>query len=352
MLIKSKSGFVLWKKILIVLIILIFGVGGVSFYYVYKTIYQPHVILQGKKTEFFYIHTGWKFENVLNALYEKNYVTNRGIFEWLAEKKKLSYHIFPGKYKLQEKMSYNEIINLLRSGKQIPVEISLDNLHTKQQIASRVGKVLETDSMKIMELLNDNEYLKKFHFNSKEVITVFIANKYIFNWNTSAEQFFKRMLKESEKFWNKDRMRKLGEMNFSKLEVFTLASIVERESFRKDEKNIIAGVYMNRLKKGMLLQADPTVIYATGDFSIKRVLKKHLEIDSPYNTYKYTGLPPGPICLPSISSIDAVIDYDKNNFMYFCAKEDFSGYHNFAETYAQHIINAKKYQYALNKMNY
>jgi UPF0755 protein len=200
-----------------------------------------------------------------------------------------------------------------------------------------------------MELFNDNEFLKKHHLNNKTIFTIFIANTYIFNWNTSAEQFFERMYKESEKFWNGNRTKKLKELNFSRLNAITLASIVEMESYRKNERPIIAGVYLNRLKKDMLLQADPTVIFAVGDFTIKRVLKKHLEFDSPYNTYKYSGLPPGPICIPSISSIDAVLDYDKNNYIYFCAKEDFSGYHNFATTFAQHINNAKKYQRALNK---
>lgn len=346
----KKKGIALWKKVLIVLIVIIFGVGGFSAYRIYNTLYQPQVILKGKKTEYFYIHTGWKSENVFNALYEKNYVTNRSLFEWLSEKKNFKKHIFPGRYLLKEKMSYNEIINLLRSGKQVPVEITFDNLRTKQQIASRAGKFLETDSLKIIELFNDNEYLKKYDLNNKTLFTIFIANTYIFNWNTSAEQFFERMYKESEKFWRDDnRTKKMKELNFSRLQSISLASIVELESYKKDEKPVIAGVYINRLKKEMLLQADPTIIYAVGDFTIKRVLKKHLEVDSPYNTYKNAGLPPGPICIPSISSIDAVLDYDKNNYIYFCAKEDFSGYHNFAVTYAQHMINAKKYQRALCK---
>lgn len=345
----KKTGIALWKKVIIILFVVIFGIGGYSAYRIYNSLYQPQIILKEKKTEYFYIHTGWKSENVFNALYEKNYVTNRSLFEWLAEKKNFKKHIFPGRYLLKEKMSYNEIINMLRSGKQIPVEITFDNLRTKQQIASRAGNFLETDSLKIMEIFNDNEYLKKYNLNNKTLFTIFIANTYMFNWNTSAEQFFERMYKESEKFWNGTRTEKLEEINFSKLQTITLASIVEMESYRKSERPVIAGVYLNRLKKEMPLQADPTIIFAVGDFTIKRVLNKHLEVDSPYNTYKNSGLPPGPICIPSISSIDAVLDYDKNNYLYFCAKEDFSGYHNFAVTFAQHIINAKKYQKALSR---
>lgn len=347
---KKKQGLAMWKKTAIVLVAFFLTAGGISVFIAYQALYRPHVILKGKKSDYFYIRTGWKMEDVLNALYENNYVSDRGLFEWLSERKNLSKHINPGKYMLKEKMSYNEIINLFRSGKQVPVEITFDNLHTKQQIASRAGKCLETDSLKIMELLNDNEFLGKYKLDNKTVVTVFIADTYVFHWNTSAEQFFDRMYRESEKFWNEKRMEKLSSFNFSRFDAVILASVVEMESYRKDEKPVIAGVYMNRLKKGMLLQADPTVIYATGDFSIKRVLKKHLETDSPYNTYKYTGLPPGPICIPSVSSIEAVIDHDKHNYIYFCAKEDFSGYHNFAETFAQHNINAKKYQRALNKV--
>jgi UPF0755 protein len=197
-------------------------------------------------------------------------------------------------------------------------------------------------------LLNNKDFLSDYGFSPFTVFSMFIPNTYEFYWNTSAEQFFKRMNKEYEKFWNKNRETKAKEIGLTKFKVVILASIVEQETQRVDESPIVAGVYMNRLKKGMRLQADPTVIYAVGDFSIKRLFKRHLDYDSPYNTYLYKGLPPGPISLPSISSVDGVLNYEKHNYIFFCAKEDFSGYHNFASTFSQHSIYARNYQRALN----
>ncbi|MBI5219713.1 MAG: endolytic transglycosylase MltG [Bacteroidia bacterium] len=338
-------------KVIIALIVFVMLIGGYSSYQIYDAVYQPHVILKGKETAFFYVHTGWKMEDVMNSLYEKNYIANRSVFEWLAERKNYKNHVYPGRYLLKKKMSNNEIINLLRSGKQSPVVVTTDMARSLQDIASMFGHVLEADSAKIIDLLKDKEYISKFGFDSRTLMSMFIANTYKLNWNTSAEQFFERMYKEYRKFWNENRKEKLEELNFTPVEATTLASIIEMESKKKDEKPVIAGVYINRLRKDMFLQADPTIIFATGDFTVKRVLKKHLEINSPYNTYIHLGLPPGPICIPSISSIDAVLDYDKNNYIYFCAKDDFSGYHNFSETYAQHAINARKYQNALNRNN-
>ena len=181
---------------------------------------------------------------------------------------------------------------------------------------------------------------------------MFIPNTYQFYWNTSAEKFIERMAEEFKSFWTQDRLQKANDLGFKQSEVITLASIVEQETQKDDEKARVAGVYINRLNKGIKLQADPTVIYAIGDFSIRRVLYSHLEYDSPYNTYKYVGLPPGPICIPSITSIDAVLNYEEHSYLYFCAREDFSGYHNFARTLAQHNANARKYQQALRLNGY
>ena len=208
---------------------------------------------------------------------------------------------------------------------------------------------IEADSADIAALLKDEETAKKYGFNKQTFCSMFIPNTYEFWWNTSAEEFVQRMADEYKKFWNDDRKAKANELGLSQSQVSTLASIVESETQKNDEKARIAGVYINRLKKDWLLQADPTVVFAAGDFTIKRILNKHLEINSPYNTYKYKGLPPGPICIPSTTSIDAVLNYEHHNYMYFCAKEDFSGYHNFATTNAQHEANARRYHDALRK---
>jgi UPF0755 protein len=237
----------------------------------------------------------------------------------------------------------------LRAGKQDPVKLVFNNIRTKQELAGNISAQIEADSVSILTKLDDNNYLKQFGFTSQNVMSMFIPNTYEVYWNITAEKFMERMFKENKAFWNEKRIQKLKEIRLTQLEAYTLASIVEKETNQNDEKPDVAGVYINRLRDGWLLQADPTLVFALGDFSIKRVLNVYKTINSPYNTYMYLGLPPGPICLPSISSIDAVLNFRQHKYMYFCAREDFSGYHNFAVTLDQHLLNAAKYQQALDK---
>ncbi|MBN4051413.1 endolytic transglycosylase MltG [bacterium AH-315-M05] len=344
---KKKSSF-LSKIIISFLLLLIIG-GGLWIYKKYNSIYQPNITLHGKKTAYFYIPTGSTFADVVNRLYEKNYILNTASFEWLAEVKKLKNNIHPGRYLIKANMSNDELINLLRSGRQKPVQLILNTLRTKEQLASKISKQIEADSLSLLNLLHDADFSGEYNLTNENVLMLFIPNTYEFYWNTSAKEFFERMTKEYNRFWTEERKARAEEIGLSRAEVSILASIVGQETTKNDEKPLIAGVYINRLKKGMRLEADPTLIYAIGDFSIRRVLNVHKDIDSPYNTYKYTGLPPGPICLPSIASLDAVLNYQKHDYIFFCAKEDFSGYHNFAKTYAQHIINARKFRRELNK---
>ena len=200
-----------------------------------------------------------------------------------------------------------------------------------------------------MNQLTDTTFLLETGLNANNVSCLFIPNTYEFYWNTSAKEFVDRMQKEYNKFWNKERLKKSAAIGLTKFEVSALASIVEIESYKKDERPIIAQLYLNRLKKRMKLQSDPTIIFAIGDFTIRRVLTKDLKIKSPFNTYLHKGLPPGPICIPSVNAIDAVLNATKNNYLFMCAKEDFSGYHNFAKTSREHSKNARKYRRALNK---
>ncbi|NQY68796.1 MAG: endolytic transglycosylase MltG, partial [Flavobacteriales bacterium] len=213
----------------------------------------------------------------------------------------------------------------------------------------RIGKQIEADSISILTLLKDGHYLNRINVKSESVLSIFIPNTYEFYWDTSAQDFIQRMKKEYGEFWSVSRLKKAKKVGLSKIEVSVLASIIQKETSKNDEKPRIAGVYLNRLKKGMKLQADPTLIYALKDFTIRRVLNKHKLIDSPYNTYMNAGLPPGPICLPEIASIDAVLESESHNYLFFCAKEDFSGYHSFAASYGQHLLNARRYQRELNK---
>lgn len=338
------------KKIILWFCIILTIAAVIAGYFAYTWTYKPNVSLGQDTSKIIYIPTGSTYEDVLRILTENDILKNTESFNRLAEFKKYKSRIKPGKYKIQNNTNNNDLIKMLRSGKQETVTFTFTNIRKKEELISRVGKKLEADSVELTKLMNDNEWLKQnFGMSSETIISLFIPNTYEFNWNTSAKEFLKRMQTEYKKFWTAERKQKAKQLNMTQTQVSILASIVQSEQLAfPDERPIIAGLYLNRLKIGMCLQSDPTIIYAMGDFSIRRVLDKYKNFDSPYNTYKCTGLPPGPIYIPEISSIDAVLNYQKNDYLYMCAKEDFSGRHNFAKTLAQHNLNARKYQMALN----
>jgi UPF0755 protein len=248
-------------------------------------------------------------------------------------------------------MNNLQLVRMLRSGQQTPVRVTFNTVRTQEELAEKISVNLEVSKEQVLELLQDSVYIRKFGFEEETVMSLFIPNTYEFWWDTSAEELFERMHKEYQSFWTEARSQKAQDLGLSKEEVSTLASIVQAESQKSDERPKIAGVYLNRLRIGMPLQADPTLVFAAGDFSIKRLTAKQMAIDSPYNTYKYAGLPPGPINLPDINSLDAVLNFEKHSYLYFCAKEDFSGYHSFAVGYDEHLSNARRYQRALNAAN-
>ncbi|HOK37328.1 MAG TPA: endolytic transglycosylase MltG [Bacteroidales bacterium] len=334
--------------IMLVFFLVILILGGLLGMKYYNYIFKPNIKLD-KSKEFLYIPTGSDFEDVCRILKENNFVDDINSFRFVAEKKKYINSVKAGRYELYDGMSNNELVNLLRSGKQTPVNLSFISLRSFELLAGKLALYIEADSAVIAEYLNNPQTAEKYGFNLQTFMAMFIPNTYQVYWTITPEKLIERLYEEYQKFWNDERKRKASKIGFTPVEVSVLASIVEAETQKNEEKARVAGVYINRLNKGMLLQADPTVIFAVGDFSIRRVLNRHLEIDSPYNTYKYPGLPPGPINIPSISSIDAVLNYEKHNYLYFCAKADFSGYHEFAVTLAQHEINAKKYRDALRK---
>ncbi len=334
--------------ILTLLLVLILG-GAFIGYYGYRMIYKPNVWLNGQPSTAFNIKSGSSWQDVKKILYANGTIINRESFERLAAIMKYPDLVKSGHYILKEGMSNRQIISKLRSKQQDPVNLVFNNIRTKDELAGHIGEQLEFDSISLLKLLDDTAYLKTLGFTTDNIISMFIPNTYEVYWDITPEKFMGRMNKEYQAFWTDKRKERLKEIKLTELQAITLASIVEKESNMNDEKPDIAGVYMNRLHKGWALQADPTLVYAMGDFNIKRVLNVYKTIDSPYNTYKYTGLPPGPICLPSISSIDAVLNHRQNDYMYFCAREDFSGYHNFAVTMNEHLLNAAKYQQALNQ---
>ncbi len=316
----------------------------------YQKIFAPNDF-NTKKDQIIYIPTGSTIDDVVLYLKEEGLVDDTEAFRWVAQKMNYSSNVKTGKYQLKNRMSNKEIVTLLRSGKQIPIRLTFSNLRTSYDLAGAVGGKIEADSASIAYLFKDEAYLKKYGLTEENSLCLMIPNTYEFKWNTSAEEFFERMSVEYKKFWTTQRKEKAKNIGLTQTQVCVLASIVDKETRKNDEKPLVAGVYMNRYLKGWKLEADPTLVYASGDFTIRRVLNEHKEIDSPYNTYLYTGLPPGPICMPAISSVDAVLNYTKHDFMFFCAREDFSGYHSFAKNYTQHLFNARRFQRELDRRN-
>ena len=341
----------MFKKIIKSLFFIIVFVGAYIAYDMYQKVYQPNVTLSNSQDQYFYVHSDYQFDDIVHDLYEQGYIINRESFEFVAEKKSnFKNNIHAGRYLLKEGMNNNELVDLFRSGETVPVKVTFNNVRTKSDLAGKISKNLECDSLEFLNLINSKEFVANYGFNEATILTLFLPNTYQFNWATTAEEAIKRMAKEYKKFWTAERKAKAKQLNLSQSEVAILASIVQAEqTVHSDERPKVAGLYINRLRIGMALQSDPTLVYGLGDFTIRRVLNKHKRIASPYNTYKYKGLPPGPINLPNIKSLDAVLNYENHKYLYMCAKEDFSGYHNFAKNYNQHLIYARKYQKELNR---
>ena len=303
------------------------------------------------RADYIYIPTGSSYKDLLDIIKEQELLKDTASFTWAAEKMNFGKKIKPGKYRLSAGMSNRRLINMLKSGNQEPVKLYFQNIRLKENFVGMVSKKLEADSLSMSKLLDSTEFVQAYGFTTNNVYTLFIPNSYEFYWNTDAKTFFTKMFENYEQFWNEERLAKAKKLNLSPKEVSVLASIVDSEALVDREMPIIAGLYLNRLQRGIKLEADPTVIFANKDFSIRRVLNKHLRKESPYNTYIHTGLPPGPITMPSIAAIDAVLNAKNHDYIYMCAKEDFSGTHNFASNLSEHLANAKRFQQALNDRN-
>ncbi len=341
-------------KNIIALLSVVIVLGASAYgYSIYKKIFADNISFSEREI-FIHIPTEATYEEVEEIL--APYISDMYKFRMTAEKKNYPQNIRSGRFLLKKGMNSNDIVNTLRQN--VPVKLTFNNQETIEQFAGRIAQQIEPDSLSVLQAITDNEFLTSNGFTQKTAISMFVPNTYEFFWNTSASQFRARMAKEYRKFWNAERIAKAEALNMTPQQVINLASIVHKETVKIDERPKVAGVYINRLNKGMLLQADPTVIFAvkkhTGDFDqvIKRVLYKHLEIDSPYNTYKVLGLPPGPIAMPDISAIDAVLNYEKHDYLYFCASVERYGYHEFAKTLTQHNINAAKYQRWVSQQGY
>ena len=319
-------------------------------YFVYRIMFKSNTKFQSD-FEVLYIKTNTSNPQLLNKL--DSLLINVNDFKILAKQKK--YVVRPGKYIISRNMNNNQIINILRS-ENTTVNVLVNNVKNLNDLAGKVSKQLELDSLELLNSFDDDLFFKN-GFDKENRLAMYIPNSYNFYWNTNANDFNLRMLSEHNKFWNINRKEKLKKVGLNKIQVMILASIINQESKKESELPTIAGVYFNRLKNNWKLQADPTVIYAAYKLDeykntvIRRVLNKHLKIDSPYNTYKYFGLPPGLISMPTVNSIDAVLNYEKHNYFFFAADPSRPGFHSFATTFSQHKKNAKKYHYYLNSRN-
>lgn len=301
----------------------------------------------GEKARIF-VDNNCTIDSIVCQMEAKNWIKNSKSFRSWAKKKKYTVQ-HTGCYEILDGMSNQQVINMLKSGTQTPVSFTLNNVRTRNRLAQRIGNQLMMDSAEVMNLLSDNDFLKKYNVDTFTVVGMFIPNSYEMYWNVSAQKFFDKMAAEYNRFWNENRLAKARKIGLTPMEVSTLASIVDEETRLVKDKPIIAGLYINRLRRGMPLQACPTAKFASGDFSLTQILYKHTQIDSPYNTYKYKGLPPGPIRMPSIDGIDAVLNYTKSDYIFMCAKETLNGEHNFAATLAEHNQNSRKYHKALKE---
>ncbi|MFY9153144.1 MAG: endolytic transglycosylase MltG [Prolixibacteraceae bacterium] len=345
----KKSKLMLFPRLnkwIILVFVIAISATGFRGYQIYRYIFDENIQTPGSIK----IPKGATYEQVVDSLKKHNIIINYKAFNWVAKRKKYASSIKSGKYLLDKGLTTNEILNMLKSGNQQPVKVTFNNLRFIEELAGDISKYIQPDSLELLHKFNDPEVQSKFGFNQYTFHCMFIPNTYEFYWTTTADQFLERMSMEYRRFWNKDRVQKARDLGLTREEVMTLASIVQEETNKKDEKPIVAGLYLNRIRKGMPLQADPTVKFALGNFRIKRVLNSHLAFESPYNTYLHPGLPPGPINFPEISSIDAVLNAAKTPYLFMCAREDFSGYHNFAKTLSAHNENARKYKAALDTL--
>lgn len=333
------------KKILVAVLLLgLVGMAGFA-WFVYTTVLVPNTAFNNEEAHV-YIATDATFTDVLNEL--EPLLKDSETFTTVAKRKGYINNVKPGHYVITNGMNNNDIINTIRS-RNVPIRLKFNNQERLEDLAGAVAMQIEADSVSLLQAMRDTSFLEENELSENTALGMYVPNTYEFYWNTTATEFREKMKTEYERFWNSARKAKAKELNMTPAQVVSLAAIVQKETAKVDERPRVAGVYINRLKKGMLLQADPTVIYAKKrsennfDQIIKRVLYKDLEIDSPYNTYKNTGVPPGPIAMPDISAIDAVLNYEEHDYLYFVADVENFGYHKFAKNLAQHNRNKAEY---------
>ena len=334
------------RKIIFTIVIIILAVAG----FLAWKVFGPTV--KAPESKYFYIKTGSTYADVKRSLLEKNIISSSFFFDKLASQAKYTNAVKAGRYEIKDGMSLYSLVRMLRSGNQSPVKLVINKLRTKEQLAGKLAANFETDSLSIINFLYNADSLSNYGLDTNTVMTAVIPNTYNITWNSSASKIFRKLYNEQEIFWNSERKQKASGLNMTPQQVYIMASIVEEETNVDADKGKIASVYINRIETGMKLEADPTTKFAMRAFALTRILKVHTEFPSPYNTYRQTGLPPGPICTPSTKTIDAVLNAPQTNYIFFVAQPDpeFKGLSNFAATYAEHLVYAAAYHKFLDSL--
>lgn len=336
------------KNVIAVLLVVTTTITATLSFYFWQVAKSPNLNVDGKETFVLYIPNGATYDQVVDSLHKHKIIHDEIGFQFLTKWTNYRESVRPGRYEIPPNSGNKEIVDKLRRGTEDPVKLTFNNVRTMDDLVKKIGTKLSFNGSDLKALLSDPAVCQKYGFSTETILSMFLPDTYFIYWTSDASSFVDRMHAEYKKFWNEERLGQAKSINMTPVQVAIMASIVQSETNKIDEMPRVAGVYVNRLAINMPLQADPTVKFAVGDFSIKRIMEKHLAINSPYNTYRNTGLPPGPIALPERAALKAVLEYEKHGYIYFCAKEDFSGYHNFAESYEEHLVFAKKYQDALN----
>jgi UPF0755 protein len=326
--------------VLIVLALVIFAIVGRFFF--------PNTAFD-EKSKYLYIHTGQASkEYVMKTLDEENIIKNPGSFNMIATQMDVWQALRAGRYEIKKGTSLFQLARMLRNGHQSPVNLVITKIRTKENLASLIGKKFEADSASVMNFINNPDTLRRYELDTNTVMTTVFPNTYTYLWTTPVPGIFKKLFAEYKKVWTEERKRKADSLGLTQTNAYILASIIEEETNNNEEKGLIASVYMNRMAKNMNLGADPTVKFALRNFALKRIYEKHLAVESPYNTYRKKGLPPGPICTPSVKTLDQVLNAPKTDYLFFVAKKDFSEGHVFTSNYQEHLKYAREYQQALN----
>ena len=330
------------KIVLAIVALVVLAILGIAHYYLNTTMTKE------SETQYLYIDRDDNIDSVYAKLSDISHPHAMKGFKALAEWKDFASNIKHGRYAVNTNMGARDVFNTLYRSEQTPLNVPIPSVRTMDRLAGAIAKKLELDSLELLKAITDSATCQKYGYNVQTIASMFIPDSYNMYWTVTVDEFLDRMKKENDKYWNAERMEKAKALGMTPVEVSTLASIVTEETRATQEKPTVAGLYINRLKKGMLLQSDPTVKFAMQDFAVRRILNRMLTTDNPYNTYKYKGLPPGPIRIPLKEDLEAVLNYEHHDYIYMCAKEDFSGTHNYARTEAEHMANARRYHQALN----